>query len=469
MGEFSGNPHLEPDETTPGLWAMSVSHGRWKMASHLQVIDQAFVDAAYVPNTRTIVQLPPRHGKSELCSIHGPAWYMRQFPLRNVMLWSATAGLAQRFSTHVRELVTQDLPLDQSTKSWEHWKLAGTGPNQGEFFAAGIGGGGTMGAGFHLGIIDDYHRNAEDALSENIRKKQQEWFLTSCLTRMEPGASLFIIGTRWHKDDLIGFALKLAEESGEQWKVIRMPAINEAGEALWPGQWPVQDLQRIRSRILLSGYPWMWNALYQQEPTEVLDAEWDPAYFGPQIMYSTPPTKERVRFSVMAHDPSMGNNEKADYAATVKLSLTTDSKIYIDAWIDRKDAQKQVDDLVALGAHVNPVAIGIEVNGFQGVLKQIFHQKCHELQYWPYMYGINTQQDKLMKIRGAVTPFLAQDMLRFRSRSPGCALLLEQLRGFPCHKFNDGPDALAMALQLMHHVLRYGREEHEPQPEYALT
>lgn len=445
------------DDSSPGIWATQKSEGRWKMAKHLSVLDQCLVRATYEPGYRFVVQMPPRHGKSTLSSMYFPAWYRRKFPRRNIILWSATARLAQRFSTHARELC--GLPLDEKTHSWENWKVYNTPPNEGEYYAAGIGGGGTMGAGAHLALIDDYHRSVEDALSETIRQKQQEWFLAGCVTRLEPGASLGIIATRWHRDDLIGFALRMAEDMGEKWDVIKMKAIQDDGTALWPERWPIELLEQERRRKTLTGYPWMWDALYQQEPPDVLDSEWDPLYFRRQIMFEDWPTPNRTRFELLMLDPSVGKNERADYSAIVKMAVTMDDQIWIDADIKRRDGERQVDDLLAWSIRDRISLIGIEFNGFQGVLQAPFERRCKELQHYPLLHGINSKQDKVMRIREAITPFLSRGMLRFRINSPGVALLLEQLRGFPSHRFFDGPDALAMGIQMAQHFTQFGVED----------
>ena len=411
---------IDIDSTSPATLAASMTSGKWQMASHLCELDDALVRVSHEPNSRLIIQWPPRHGKSTLCSVYFPVWYRQRFPRRNIMLWSATAKMAQRFSAHSRELV-RDLgfPIDERTKGWEHWKIAGTQPNEGEFYSAGIGGGGTMGAGFHVGIIDDYFKNVEDALSETIRNKQHEWFLTSCQTRAEPGASLIIIATRWHRDDLIGFVLRHAEETGEYWELISKPAIDDDGEALWPDRWDVERLGHLRSTYMKAGYPWMWDALYQQIPPEVLDSEWDPAYFGKHIMFDEFPHDRRVRMHLLTLDPSVGSNERADYSAIVEMVVDTSGHCWIDADLQRRDGARQVKDVLNRCIQNSIYTVGVETNAFQGVLMSMFRQESESRGYYPHFHGIQTRTEKVMKIREAVTPFLNQGFLHFKNGSPG--------------------------------------------------
>lgn len=444
------------DDSSPGIWAHGISRGRWQMARHLMELDRHLVRAAYEGNARIICMMPPRSGKSTLCSQYFPSWYRRKFPRNNLMLWSATASLAQRFSTRVKELC--GLPLDESTHSWEHWKIHGTGPDEGELFAAGVGGGATMGSGADCLLVDDYHRSVEDALSETIRHKQQEWWLTGGpTTRAEPNASIILLATRWHHDDLIGFVLRNAEETGEHWDVIRMQAIDEiTGEALWPERWPLEVLERKRDQYMKSGYPWMWEALYQQNPPTVLDSEWDPSYFVGITFDQWPPD---IRFRIAVMDPSVGRGEKSDYSAIAILGVDPRGHVWIDADMTRRDGERQVNDLLTIGQQYGVLALGCEYQGFQGVLSAMFERRCREIGYFPMIHGLYSRVEKRMRIRACVTPFLSRHMLHFRKHSPGVSLMLEQLRGFPSHKYDDGPDALAMGLEMLQHIVSYGVED----------
>lgn len=443
------------NEVTAGIWAHEHSRGRWKMAKHLSDLDLVLAEAATTPDSRIIVEMPPRHGKSTLTSMYFPAWYRRRFPDRNIMLWSATSRLAQRHSVAVRNL--SQVPLDEQTHSWERWKVAGTGPHEGEVYAAGVGGGATMGAGGHLLIIDDYFKDVEDALSVTMREKLWEWYLTSCITRAEPGASVIILATRWHIDDLIGKVLKESEQTGEKWKRIKFKAIGDDGTALWPERWPIDKLRRIEKRYEASGYPWMWQALYQQEPPMVLDSEWDIEYFTERIFFNEWPQNEAYRCVVM--DPAVGESEKGDFSAIVVLCVDWTGHVWVDAILDRVDAWKQIDTLIRVSCGNHAVAVGIEANAFAKVLVSMFRKRCAELDYWPNVHAIQSSREKKMKIRAAVTPFLASGRIHFKRNSPGISLLMEQLRGFPGHKYDDGPDALAMGLELCTYLETYGVED----------
>lgn len=400
-------------------------------------------------NSRLIVQMPPRHGKSYLTSGYFPAHYLGIHPQRNVILTSASSDLANEFSIMARDLIAEHggmfgVSLRNDRQSAERWEL----DQGGKFRAAGVGGA-IMGRGADLLIIDDYFMNVEAALSETQRTKLYQWYLSTSGTRLSPRGAVVIMATRWHKSDLIGMVLKTAEQTGEKWKVVSLPAIGDDGAALWPEQWNAERMQAKRSEYYASGYPWMWEALYQQNPPDVLDAEWPSSYFDGIGFDDWPHESEQI-WRAMALDPSLGRSEKADYSALVWGTLAKDGYVYVDAEIDRRDVVKQVDAGLAVCSKFHPHAWGIEATGF-GSLEALCMERSKG--FYPPLATIHQHANKVGRIKLALTSYLAQKKIRFKRNSPGIALLLEQLRGFPAHKHDDGPDALEM-------MLRIGQELH---------
>lgn len=226
---------------------------------------------------RVMVFLPPRHSKSETVSRLFTAYYLYRHPERWVGLNSYAADLAHTLSRsardHFRECGGQIRPDAAAVNHWET-------PQGGGMWAAGVGGPIT-GRGFHLGVIDDPLKNAEEASSETIRAKQKDWYNSTFYTREEPGGAIVVIQTRWHADDLSGWLLAGEEDADpENWHIVNLPAIAEEpgqfpegctqepdwrqpGEALCPERYPAQKLRKIENRI--GGY--YFGALYQQRPT----------------------------------------------------------------------------------------------------------------------------------------------------------------------------------------------------------
>lgn len=249
---------------------------RYRWYSYVEHLADALQRVADDELTRLMIFAPPRHGKSELVSRLFPAYYLIRHPEQWVGINSYSADLAYTFSRNARDNYTRiggTLRDDAyAVKQWETGKGGG-------LWAAGVGGPIT-GKGFHLGIIDDPLKNAEDAASLTIREKQWDWYQSTFYTRQEPGAAIILIQTRWHEDDLSGRIVATESDEPERWYVIHMEAIKEdeppdypdsfhviadgrqPGAALNPDRYPLEKLEKIRNRIGL----YFFGALYQQRP-----------------------------------------------------------------------------------------------------------------------------------------------------------------------------------------------------------
>ena len=223
---------------------------------------------------RLMVFMPPRHGKSVFISQYFPAWFLGSFPDKHVLLCSYEATFAANWGRKAREafLEASDaglfrLKLKPEKQAASEWEIARHG---GGMITAGVGGAIT-GRGGDVLILDDPVKNAEEAQSLTYRERSWDWYLSTFLTRAEPGASIVIIQTRWHHDDISGRILAGAQGNGERWEVISFPALAEEadplgralGEALWPARYPAPKLEAIKHQI---GSYW-WAALYQQRPS----------------------------------------------------------------------------------------------------------------------------------------------------------------------------------------------------------
>lgn len=223
---------------------------------------------------RLIITEPPRHGKSEFWSKYFPAFFLGNFPDQRVILTSYEAGFASTWGRKTRDLLEDwgeqlfGVTVDRSSFSVSDWNLEG---REGGMSTAGIGGPIT-GRGANLFIIDDPTKNAKEAQSELVREAQWDWYTSTARTRVEPGGTIIVIMTRWHEDDLAGRLLQSAKEDPEadQWEVINLPALAEAGdvlgraegEALFPERYDVEALRKIKATI---GSYW-WSALFQGSP-----------------------------------------------------------------------------------------------------------------------------------------------------------------------------------------------------------
>ena len=309
-------------------------------------------------NAFIIIQVPPRHGKSELFSVYLPSWWRGNHPDENVLLVSYGADLAQGFSYRSREIFREmgpelwGLQLSQASSSKSTWEAEG---HRGQMNAAGVGGPIT-GKGAHVAIIDDPVKGWEEAHSKNLRDKTWEWYQSVFRTRLEPGGSIILIMTRWHEDDLAGRLIK--QKDGDPWEVIRLPAIaeeedplgREPGEALCPERYDERSLASIRTAV--GGY--VWEALYQQRPRQEegeLFKRQDFLYFhrdGDAYVLDTPygvrryPVSECWTFQTC--DPAVSTKASADYFVLGTFAVTPHNDLLVlDIMRDRLQGPDQPD------------------------------------------------------------------------------------------------------------------------------
>ena len=280
---------------------------------HARMAD-AFERVARGECKRLIINMPPRHTKSEFASYLLPAWFLGKYPNKKIIQTSHTAELAVGFGRKVRNLVDTDayhkifpdLVLQADSKAAGRWNTS----KGGDYFAIGVGGAVT-GKGADLLIIDDPHSEQEAAIAETspeVYDKTYEWYTSGPRQRLQPGGSIVIVMTRWSKRDLTEQVLKAAaQRGGEEWEVIEFPALLPSGNPLWPEFWSLEELTALKEELPNS----KWQAQYQQNPTSEASAIvkrdwwqiWEP---------EKPPT---CQFVLMSWDTAFEKHNRADYSA----------------------------------------------------------------------------------------------------------------------------------------------------------
>lgn len=275
---------------------------------------EAFERVANGECKRLIINMPPRHTKSEFASYLLPAWFLGKYPHKKVIQASHTAELAVGFGRKVRNLVDTDvyrkifpdLVLASDSKAAGRWNTS----KGGDYFAIGIGGAVT-GKGADVLIIDDPHSEQEAALAEinpDIYDKTYEWYTSGPRQRLQPGGAIVIVMTRWSKRDLTGQVLKSeAQRGGDGWEVIEFPALLPSGNPLWPEFWSLPELQALKEELPNS----KWQAQYQQAPTSdtsaIIKREWWQEWES-----TTPPACD---FILQSWDTAFEKTQRADYSA----------------------------------------------------------------------------------------------------------------------------------------------------------
>jgi predicted phage terminase large subunit-like protein len=275
---------------------------------------EAFERVARGECKRLIINMPPRHTKSEFASYLLPAWFLGKYPGKKVIQTSHTAELAVGFGRKVRNLVDSEaykkifpeLALQADSKAAGRWNTS----KGGDYFAIGVGGAVT-GKGADILIIDDPHSEQEAALAQvnpEIYDKVYEWYTSGPRQRLQPGGSIVIVMTRWSLRDLTGQVIKSsASRGGDEWEVIEFPAILPSGNPLWPEFWSIDELEKLHTE-LPNG---KWMAQYQQQPTSdssaIVKREWWKLW-----PHERPPQCDYI---LQTWDTAFEKNTRADYSA----------------------------------------------------------------------------------------------------------------------------------------------------------
>ena len=287
------------------MWASFIS-GR-----HHKIMADAFERVANGELKRLIINMPPRHTKSEFASYLFPAWFLGKFPEKKIIQTAHTAELAVGFGRKVRNLVNTEgyqeifpTKLSSDSKAAGRWNTHAGG----DYFAIGVGGAVT-GKGADLLIIDDPH-SEQEAMQGNpeVYDRVFEWYGSGPRQRLQPGGSIIIVMTRWSKKDLTGQILANSiKRDGDEWEVIEFPALLPSGNPLWEEFWSKKELEAIKAEIPVS----KWEAQYQQNPTSeegaIIKREMWKIWEGEE-----PPFCDYI---IQSWDTAFEKNNRADYSA----------------------------------------------------------------------------------------------------------------------------------------------------------
>jgi len=277
--------------------------------AHHRHVAEKFNKLASGEITRLIVNMPPRHTKSEFASYLLPSWMVGRNPQLKIIQVTHTGELAIRFGRKAKHLLDSedyhkifDTRLMEDSKAAGRWETA----QGGEYFAAGVGGAIT-GRGADLLIIDDPH-SEQDAMSPSSLENAYEWYTSGPRQRLQPGGRIVLVMTRWSTKDLTGILLKNQKEvKGDQWEVIEFPAIMDDGEPMWPEYWKKDELEKAKATLPVA----KWNAQWMQAPTSeegaIIKREWWRTWKSDKI----PPLSHVIQ----SYDTAFMKTETADFSA----------------------------------------------------------------------------------------------------------------------------------------------------------
>jgi len=278
--------------------------------NHHKTIADAFNRILKGDCKRLIINMPPRHTKSEFASYFLPAWMIGNRPDLKIIQATHTAELAIRFGRKAKTLIDSEEYQDLfATRLREDSKAAGRWETNkgGEYFAVGVQGAVT-GRGADLLIIDDPH-SEQDVNSPTAFDNAYEWYTSGPRQRLQPGGAIVCVMTRWSTKDLTAQLVNAGakEAKADQWEVIEFPAILPSGEPVWPEYWKLEELEKVKASAGVS----KWNAQYMQNPTSEEGAlikrdwwkDWDKDYMPP------------LQHIIQSYDTAFMKKETADYSA----------------------------------------------------------------------------------------------------------------------------------------------------------
>lgn len=432
---------------SPASLALATSPG-YLLPAHLDLLDRAVVRAVEAGG-RLVVMMPPRHGKSLLTSKFLPAWFLGRWPRRRVVLASYEADYAAGWGRQARDLLELhgrrlfDVRVRQDTSAAARWEIAGHG---GGMVTAGIGGALT-GRGADLLIVDDPLKNPEEAASASRREAVWQWFTQVASTRLEPGAAVVVVMTRWHVDDLAG---RLLEGSGlDRWEALDLPALADEGdvlgrapgEALWPARFDVDALEAQRRQ--LGSVP--FSALYQQRPVPadgaIFKREWIRYFTAREGGYDLGGRFEGQefvrRFSTV--DLAVSTKSTADWTVIATWGVTSRGELLLlDLVRSRMEGPEIVPALRRVYERWRPVSIGVEQVAFQLSIVQAAQRNGLPV------VALKPDRDKVSRAMTAAARMEASQVFFPRDAS-WLAELERELLQFPAGKHDDQVDVLAYA------------------------
>ena len=413
---------------------------------HHRRIAKIFDDVAEGKLKRVIINLAPRHTKSQFASRLLPAWFIGKYPKKQVLQVSNTSELAEGFGREVRNLlgteeynaIFPDVELRSDSKAAGRWST-----NQGGvYFATGVGAA-LAGRGADLAIIDDPHTEAE-ALSAihnpGVYDKVFDWYTTGIRQRLQPGGAIIVVQTRWSLRDLTGQILEQAANSGakEEWKVFDFPAILPSGRPLWSEFWSLEELESVKRDIPLS----KWEAQYQQNPTSdetaIIKRDW----------WQEWPSREppKCEYTLMSFDTAYESKQSADYSAMTYWGIffneetSQDQIILLDAWRAKVEFPDLKEKALELYKEHQPDSVIIEKRASGASLIPELRKMGIPVQEFTPSRG----NDKITRLHAIADVFASRMVWAPTTR--WAAEVIEEVAGFPNARNDDFVDTVSQAI-----------------------
>ena len=427
----------------------AIQFPRYHASEHHRLIADALERVERGTLKRLIISMPPRHGKSMLASEFFPAWFMGRNPDKYVIAASYAQELSDDFGRKVRNQMADgtfkaifgDCNISDDSASAKRFNTA----QGGAYFAVGVGGSIT-GRGAHVLIIDDPVKNREEAESETVRRKTWDWYTSTAYTRLMPDGAIIVIATRWHEDDLIGKILN--EHQHEGWEVLTLPAISPSGIPLWPEQYDLATLEKIRHTIGNRD----WSALYQQDP-----APDEGDYFKADWIRWYEPSKLPKHLAFYGASDYAVTSKGGDYTCHLVGGIDPAGDLYIPPdgfWHGQEDSLVWVDALIELIHRFKPIAWAEETGQIRSALDPLITKRQKEEKAWCYREVFPTRGgDKAVRAQ-SIRGRMAQGMIYLPRGASWVDRFVSELLHFPAGKNDDQVDAFGLLGQLLDKMVK---------------
>jgi len=396
---------------------------------------------------RLIVEMPPRHGKSEIVSVQFPSWYIGKNPDKSIITSCYASELATDFGGQTRNLINtkeykyifKDIKLAEDSQAKNNWGISG---HRGRYVATGVGGAIT-GKGADVLLIDDPFKNREDADSPVIREKVWKWYTSTARTRLSPEGAIVIVHTRWHDEDLIGKILQ--SENADKWERLSLPAIaikdepfRKIGEPLWESQYNLDNLMETKQDI----GPYDWSALYQQDPVDIDSQEFKREWFKYRTLEEIGKINTRKFVTI---DTALSKGAKSDSTGVTRNYVDKENNWNIRSNRYRINS-KELVDLIFLLHEEGFEKIGIEEGAYISAIEPFLKEEMQKRNKFPQV--VTLKHGGIMKetrIRGLIPRYSSGSIFHI---DKDCIDLEEEALRFPKATHDDCIDSLAYQLQI---------------------
>ena len=413
------------------------------LGTHHEIIAKKLEQIANGEIRRLIINMPPRHTKSEFASFLFPAWMIGKNPDMKIIQATHTTELAVNFGRKIKNLIeTEDYrDIFQGTELSADSKASGRWDTKrgGMYYAVGVGSN-LAGRGGDLIIIDDPH-SEQTALSNNGFDQAWDWYTGGPRQRLQPGGSIVLVQTRWSEKDMTGQLIRAQakDKMADQWDVVELPAIMPSGEPCWPEFWSKTELEHVKASVP----PYKWNAQYQQNPTaeelSILKREWWQKWTKTEV--------PNLQYVIQSYDTAFSRKETADFSAITTWGVFYPQEIGGAPAIILLDVRKGRWDFPELKAVANelynfwePETVIIEAKASGMPLTQELRQIGIPVVNFTPSKG----NDKLSRVH-SISPLFEAKMV-WAPDEPWADEMIEECAAFPNGQYDDLVDSMTQAL-----------------------